>query len=149
VTTSGRHQFGIWHQADVVVRQLAANNHRSWELLEPLVFERPDTGGLIEVPTGMVTDHASVPRLLWAKYPPVGQWSAAAIVHDHLCNLHKAGEPHPAARTRRDADLVLWLAMRAHGVRRVDATIMWSSVRCAARLMGWDREGYALKDGRL
>ena len=39
---------------------------------------------IIRVPVGTVTDLASVPRLLWAIFPPNGQYAKAAIVHDYL-----------------------------------------------------------------
>ncbi len=39
---------------------------------------------VITVPAGTVTDLASVPRVLWAIFPPHGRYAKAAIVHDYL-----------------------------------------------------------------
>lgn len=63
-----------------------------YELLESLTFLLPvgepgSMGGggvVVEVPSGYRTDFASVPRILWPIFPPVGIYSRAAIVHDYL-----------------------------------------------------------------
>jgi hypothetical protein len=39
----------------------------------------------IEVPAGFITDMASVPRPLWALFPPMGLYNRAAVVHDWCC----------------------------------------------------------------
>ena len=39
---------------------------------------------VITVPAGTITDLASVPRILWAVFPPHGRYAKAAIVHDYL-----------------------------------------------------------------
>ena len=39
---------------------------------------------VITVPVGPITALASVPRLLWAIFPPHGRYAKAAIVHDYL-----------------------------------------------------------------
>ena len=36
-----------------------------------------------DVPEGFVTDGASVPRIFWSVFPPVGRYFVAAIVHDY------------------------------------------------------------------
>jgi hypothetical protein len=38
----------------------------------------------VTVPIGFVSDGASVPRLLWFIFPPVGRYFQAAVVHDWL-----------------------------------------------------------------
>lgn len=40
--------------------------------------------GRITVPSGFVTDFASVPRVFWSVLPPDGDYVAAAVVHDWL-----------------------------------------------------------------
>lgn len=37
-----------------------------------------------QVPEGFETDAASVPRPLWALFPPVGRYFVAAVVHDFM-----------------------------------------------------------------
>jgi hypothetical protein len=44
--------------------------------------------GEIVVPRGYLSDGASVPRLFWRSFPPSGQYTGAAIVHDWLCDSH-------------------------------------------------------------
>jgi hypothetical protein len=39
---------------------------------------------IITVPVGTITDLTSVPRILWAVFPPHGRYAKAAIVHDYL-----------------------------------------------------------------
>ncbi len=65
----------------------------------------------VNVPKGFVTDLASVPSLLWAKYPPTGRYAYATIVHDYLYWTQE--------RERSEADAVLKDALRDS---RVDST---------------------------
>lgn len=58
----------------------------------------------IEVPTGFVTDLASVPRLFWNILPPFGVYTRAAVIHDLLYRT-------PGLCTRAQADAVLMEAM--------------------------------------
>ena len=39
---------------------------------------------VVEIPNGFITDFASVPRLFWNIFPPIGNYRNAAIVHDYL-----------------------------------------------------------------
>jgi len=53
---------------------------------EPTLYRlvsRLDLAG-VSVPIGFVTDGASVPRMLWWLFPPVGRYFLAAVVHDYL-----------------------------------------------------------------
>lgn len=52
--------------------------HTEYELLEDLIL-----AGVI-VPAGFISDGASVPRIFWSLFPPVGRYFAAAVVHDYL-----------------------------------------------------------------
>jgi hypothetical protein len=45
-----------------------------------------DSGDIIHIPEGMITDFASIPRVLWSILPPFGRYSQAAVVHDLLCD---------------------------------------------------------------
>ena len=38
----------------------------------------------VNVPTGFVTDLASIPRPFWSVFPKTGRYAYAAIVHDYL-----------------------------------------------------------------
>lgn len=64
---------------------------RPFELTEPfqywtLIDAPADTVRWIDVPCGYRTDFASVPRIFWPLFPPVGRVGKAAVVHDWLCD---------------------------------------------------------------
>lgn len=59
----------------------------------------------IVIPTGFVTDFASVPRALWNLLPPTGRYTRAAVIHDFLYRT-------PGLCTRAQADAVLYEAMK-------------------------------------
>ena len=79
----------------------------------------------ITVPAGFVTDLASVPRALWAVFPPHGKWAKAAIVHDYLYV--------EAIGTRRWADSVFAEAMAVLGVPTWRRRVMHAAVRIGGR----------------
>ena len=79
-----------------------------WRLFEPFQYESK-RAGLIVVPSGFVTDFASVPRL------PVAYWlygskaNAPALVHDYLYR-----EGHPG---RKEADRIFLEALKEYGYK--------------------------------
>ncbi|MFW9821364.1 MAG: DUF1353 domain-containing protein [Candidatus Thorarchaeota archaeon] len=54
-----------------------------WELQEEITYIT-DNKEYINIPTGFITDFASVPRLFWNIIPPWGKYGKAAIVHDYI-----------------------------------------------------------------
>ncbi|MGT3199083.1 DUF1353 domain-containing protein, partial [Yersinia enterocolitica] len=77
--------------------------------VEPFEFwltNNPDD--VIKVPTGYVTDLASVPRVFWALFPPHGRYAKAAIIHDYLYDN--------ALRTKKEADKIFLDGMQVLGV---------------------------------
>lgn len=78
----------------------------------------------VKVPKGFVTDLASVPSILWAKYPPMGRYAYAAIVHDYLY--------WEQSTSRADADQIFKVAMKDAGV---DSATM-SDFHIALRTLG-------------
>ena len=93
-------------------------NGTTWEVMADFPFH--GRGGVIVVPKGFRTDFASVPRALWALFPPTGKHSRAAVVHDFLF----ATAPFPKAQ----CDAIFYEAMRASGVGRTRAWVMWMAV---------------------
>ncbi len=93
---------------------------RTWKITAPLKFKSEITGDII-VPTGFVTDFASVPRL------PLVWWLAgataqkAAVVHDYLYRKGKY--------SRKVADRVFREAMQASGLNIVHRNLMYLGVR--------------------
>jgi len=98
-----------------------------WELLSPFEYHVGDypSEAVIRVPAGTMTDLASVPRVLWAIFPPHGRWAKAAIIHDYLYEN--------AEVTREYADGVFLEAMAVLGVPRFTRSVMYWAVRLFGR----------------
>ncbi|CAN5598777.1 hypothetical protein BH24ACT15_BH24ACT15_24060 [soil metagenome] len=110
-------------EGDVVVKQLTGS---TWELRETVAYQgRTD---LLKVPAGFVTDFASVPRALVWLLPRYGDYTRAAILHDHLVTSDKV--------SRADADGLFRRAMRELDVSLARRWMMWAAVRAASFLKG-------------
>lgn len=103
-------------------------------LLTPLLY-RAHVKRIFVVPEGFVTDFASIPRLLWARYPKSGKWNRAAVLHDYLY-VHNGV-------TRAEADALFLEALQACGVNwwtrhvfhravRVGGWAIWRKYRATA-----------------
>ena len=100
-------------------------DRRTYKLLDDLVLA-DDYQRTIIVPAGFVTDFASIQVLhnafLFVLFALVsGYGNYAATVHDWL---YEHG-----SLTRKEADAVLYRALRAEGVARWRAWLMWAGVR--------------------
>jgi hypothetical protein len=73
------------------------------------------------VPSGFVTDLASVPRLYWSILPKTGKYAYAAIVHDFLYWTQKT--------TRAEADQVLKAAMQDSNVGAATVGVIYGTAR--------------------
>jgi hypothetical protein len=93
-------------ELDVRITQKKREGRPLAELLTAFTYEVGDlgSGDLVTVPAGYVTDFASVPRLLWAIEPPLGDAGKAAVLHDWL---YETGE-----RSRAEADAIFLEAMK-------------------------------------
>lgn len=136
-------------------------DRNTWRLLAPCVFLDADHGA-IEAPPGTATDFASIRTVrslavvalavaLLGSLLPWAWLSAPAYALGLLALLlyaAVAGYGHEAAAvhdwlyrtgliTRRQADAVFYRALRASGVARWRAWLMWAGVR----LGGWRRYG--------
>ena len=73
------------------------------------------------VPAGVTTDGASVPRFFWTLFPPfTGKYRAAAVVHDYYCQTR--------TRSWRETHKAFYEAMRASGVGETTAKAMYGAV---------------------
>lgn len=79
----------------------------------------------IEVPENFETDFASVPRGLWNIFPPDGEYTQAAVLHDYLYNTK--------LRTRSESDRIFLEAMTVLLVPAWKRQLMYRAVR----LFGW------------
>jgi hypothetical protein len=93
-----------------------------WRLIAPLVYQSDVAGMIFTVPTGFITDLASVPRVPIA-YLLAGTSNEASVVHDFLYSTH----PVP----RNTADAVLREASAVTGVPAWRRWLMWVGVRIA------------------
>lgn len=81
------------------------------------------------IPEGFVTDFASVPRILWPLFPPYGRAMPASILHDYIYTVHpKEVELTPEVE-RYWADRLFYIAMRAIGIGKFQAKLMYWAVR--------------------
>jgi len=80
---------------------------------------------LYSVPTGFVTDFASIPRITHPIIPKLGRYNRPAILHDYL---YASGD-----FPRRTADTIFLLAMKNVGVSAARRQIMYLAVRVG----GW------------
>jgi len=73
-----------------------------------------------EVPTGFITDFASVPRIFWALIPPNGKYTKAAVLHDWMYKY--------AIMNKAYADLTFYRGMLILGVPQWKAYAMYKVV---------------------
>lgn len=109
--------------------QLQRTAPRKAVVMREFQFDSP-TLGLIKVEAGFDTDYASVPQLFWNIYPPDGDYTDAAVVHDYLY-WYQAVEGEPIERA--EADRVFLEAMTAIGVSWLRRQTLYRAVR----LGGW------------
>lgn len=100
-------------------------DRRTYKLLDDLVLADEDQRTIV-VPAGFITDFASIQVLhnafLFVLFALVsGYGNYAATVHDWL---YEHG-----SMTRKEADAVLYRALRAEGVARWRAYLFWLGVR--------------------
>jgi len=98
---------------------------RIWFLTKPIGWKPEGAASEryqpLEVPTGFVTDFASIPRLFWSLLPPDGEYTYPAIIHDYLYWTQD--------RPREEADEILKIGMQEFGIRASIVTAIYSAVR--------------------
>lgn len=84
-----------------------------------------EQGEKITVPEGYITDFASVPRVFWSVIPPVGKYTKACIIHDYMYDN--------AIKTKKEADLIFYDAMKVLKVPKWKRLTMYYAVRLFGR----------------
>jgi len=119
---------------------LVAVGPATWALTAPLIWTGT-RGDTFVVPTGFVTDFATVPRFLHWLVSPYGAYTRAAVLHDWLLvslaewqrvddsDIGNAGRP-PAVS--RDCDGIFRRVMEDLGVPWAKRWAMWTAVRWAS-----------------
>jgi hypothetical protein len=103
-----------------------------WFLTRPLIYEVGDTGVIVEVPTGFVTDFTSIPRPFWSFLPQWGSYGPPAVVHDFLywdqkCSREQADKIFLAAM--KESDVGAFREYLIHKAVRWGGSFSWSSNR--------------------
>jgi hypothetical protein len=93
----------------------------------------------VTVPTGFVTDLASIPAAFWSELPPAARYSYPAIIHDYLYWFQPC--------TRAEADTVLEAAMGDMQVPPAKIVIIYSAVRVGGS-GAWDNNAQLREAGQ-
>ena len=99
---------------------LRATNPGEWQVISPLVYTSK-AGDIYIVPTGMITDLASIPKLLRPTIDRNGLSRPAAVLHDYLYLI--------GSLSRKQADQLFLEALLSCGVNSVVAKGMYWAVR--------------------
>lgn len=104
------------------------------ELVEPLQYEASN-GTIYVVPAGFYSDGASVPRPVWALYPPFGDsYEPAAWLHDYLYAFAEdVSGTDKGHISRAEADGLFDEAMESLNYRRSGRLMIFNAVR----MFGW------------
>lgn len=130
-------------------------NGRIWRVKQPFTFlysrvvERIVEGkyqpqsqmevDTITVPAGMITDFASVPRILWNILPPAGSYGEAAVIHDHLYQCEGIRPTNSGANTRAQSDAILLDGMKALRVGWLTRMLIYLAVRIGGKF-AWNAD---------
>ena len=105
------------------------SDNGKWRIFSPLIYSSKVAKRLIVVPTGFITDLASVPRLPFIYLVTGGKANEASVIHDYLYVSKMV--------SRSMADAVFREAMAASGVSGWRRWMMWSGVRVGGG-SAWD-----------
>jgi hypothetical protein len=109
------------------INPLVCKNGQMYVLERNFIYNSAKYGP-IEVPEGMPTDFASIPRIVWTYLSPEDPAILfASIVHDYLYSV--GGVTMDEKFTREEADEILREAMLASGARSTQAEVVHKCVR--------------------
>jgi hypothetical protein len=103
-----------------------------WALLKPISWRpnKPDSKiSSVDVPTGFVTDFASIPRAFYSLLRPDGEYTYPAVLHDYLYWTQQ--------RSREESDNVFQLAMMDFQIGVVTVQTIYKAVRVFGQ-SAWD-----------
>lgn len=93
------------------------------ETLEPLEYYDEETDQTITVPAGFRSDYGSIPRLLWALFPP-HEYRPEYILHDYGCVNFSSSRLEWDDRLRR--------SLEEAGAPYIDTLLIYAAVRSDA-----------------
>jgi len=106
---------------------------RMYFLLSPIQWRPDDSSSKFKevvVPTGFVTDFASIPAIFWPVLPPDDEYAYAAVVHDYLY--------WEQSLSRADSDEIFRLAMYDLDVSKKKSNVIMAAVRTFGK-SAWDK----------
>lgn len=112
------------------VPMLPIGDNRNWIVTQPMSYRVGSTSDSVLVPTGFVTDYASIPSGLQSVIQVLDLHLRPAIVHDYLYWTQ--------ACSRGQADSLLYIAMLEHHVAPREALRIWEGVRSPFGKQAWD-----------
>jgi hypothetical protein len=112
--------------------------HDQWILLDDLQYNMGSSNVSLIVPTGFVTDYASIPRGFWGIASPQDVYSEPAVVHDYLYWTQSC--------TRAQADNIFYIAMQEASVNPIRRWFIYHTVRAAGQ-SSWDQNQKQFKEG--
>lgn len=93
---------------------------RAWSLVESFTYRLANTRDSVVIPSGFVTDFASIPKLAQSIISALGSHGLPAILHDYLY--------WEQACARNQADVLFRKAMEEMGVGPTTAGVMYRAV---------------------
>lgn len=97
------------------------------QLTAPFRYHSQRIGETITVPSGFISDGASVPRIFWTLFSPFGEYFRAALVHDFLYTGANR------VYNRAESDRIFLEAMVEAGVPFIRRRLIYRAVRVG----GW------------
>jgi hypothetical protein len=102
---------------------------KKWKLVSDLIFRYIRDGNVyhITIPTGFVTDFASIPRWLWVIAGNRGKYNKAAVLHDYLYKTQIMSRKESDRLYRKMMIPVLpkWKVHAAYYVVRAVSWLFW------------------------
>jgi hypothetical protein len=112
---------------------------KKWVLRKEFSYDIGEigSGDTITVPTGFVTDLASVPRIFWSILPPWENYGPAAVIHDYLYFSHE--------KTKAESDYIFYEGMMVLKVPTTKAKIIYNSVKIFGKNAYEDNNNYIIE----
>jgi hypothetical protein len=102
---------------------------RTWILIDDLVFESARFNGRFCVPRGFQTNLASIPRIAFVFFPPIGHYDRAAVLHDAgYGNSLVSSKGDRIFMIKRFTDQLFYDAMLCDKVGEKTAKMMYKAV---------------------
>lgn len=92
----------------------------NWKLINDFSYIDRDDGEIL-VPSGFITDFASIPKIFWSAFGAPSNYAPSATIHDYICR-NKIFD-------RKKCDKIFYRAMIDSYVNYITAVTFYSAVR--------------------